>query len=118
MLDELGLVAEATVANVFAVHDGALLTPQPRACLDGITRRAVMQLGRDAGLTVLEVGITPEALAEADEIFLTGTSAEVAPVVEYEGRRLGDGAGPVTRQLADAYAALTSAEGTAVPTAA
>jgi branched-chain amino acid aminotransferase len=115
MLDELGLVAEASVANVFAVTDGALLTPQPRACLDGITRRAVMALGRDAGMTVVEVGLTPEALASADEVFLTGTSAEVTPVLELDGRALGDGAGPVTDKLRAAYAELTRSEGTPIP---
>jgi len=115
MLDELGLVAEASVANVFAVTDGALLTPQPRACLDGITRRAVMALGRDAGMTVVEVGLTPEALASADEVFLTGTSAEVTPVLELDGRGLGDGAGPVTGKLRAAYAELTRSEGTPIP---
>jgi len=115
MLDELGLVAEASVANVFAVTDGALLTPQPRACLDGITRRAVMALGRDAGMTVVEVGLTPEALASADEVFLTGTSAEVTPVLELDGRGLGDGAGPVTGKLRAAYAELPRSEGTPIP---
>jgi branched-chain amino acid aminotransferase len=114
MLDELGLVAEATVANVFALADGALLTPEPRACLNGITRRAVMQLAREAGLQVLEVGLTPTALAEAQELFLTGTGAEISPVLELDGRRLGDGVGPVTRQLQDAYAELTRSEGTPI----
>jgi branched-chain amino acid aminotransferase len=117
MLDELGLVAEASVANVFAVTDGALLTPQPRACLDGITRRAVMALGREAELKVVEVGLTPEALAGADEIFLTGTSAEVTPVLELDGRALGDAAGPVTTELRSAYAELTRSEGTPIPAA-
>lgn len=117
MLDELGLVAEASVANVFAVVDGALLTPQPRACLDGITRRAIMALGREAGLTVVEVGLTPEALTDAKEVFLTGTSAEVTPVLELDGRSLGDGAGPVTGDLRAAYAELTRSEGTPIPAA-
>jgi branched-chain amino acid aminotransferase len=114
MLDELGLVAEASVANVFAVVDGALLTPQPRACLDGITRRAVMALGRAAGLKVVEVGLTPAVLASADEVFLTGTSAEVTPVLELDGHSLGDSAGPVTSDLRAAYAQLTRSEGTPI----
>jgi branched-chain amino acid aminotransferase len=115
MLDELGLVAEATVANVFAVHDGSVLTPQPRACLNGITRRAIIDLGRGLGLPVIEAGITPETLADASEIFLTGTSAEVTPVLEFDGRRMGEEPGPTTRRLADAYAELTRAEGTPLP---
>jgi branched-chain amino acid aminotransferase len=114
MLDELGLVAEASVANVFAVVGGALLTPVPRACLGGITRRAVIELGRAAGFHVLEVGLTPEALAGAEEIFLTGTSAEVTPVLELDGVELSGAPGPVTRRLADDYAELTRSEGTAI----
>ncbi len=114
MLDELGLVAEASVANVFAVSDGALLTPVPRACLDGITRRAIIALGRAAGLQVLEVGLTPEALAGAEEIFLTGTSAEVTPVLELDGVALPGAPGPLTRRLAADYAELTRSEGTTI----
>jgi branched-chain amino acid aminotransferase len=114
MLDELGLVAEASVANVFAVVDGALLTPVPRACLDGITRRAIIELGRAAGFHVLEVGLTPEALAGADEIFLTGTSAQVTAVLELDGVELPGAPGPVTRRLADDYGELTRTEGTAI----
>jgi branched-chain amino acid aminotransferase len=118
LLDELGLVAEASVANVFTVTAGALLTPKPRACLDGITRRAVIGLARDAGYTAVEVGLTPEALAEADEVFLTGTSAEVTPVLELDGRCVSGGeAGPVTRELSVAYRRLTETLGDPIPRA-
>jgi branched-chain amino acid aminotransferase len=114
MLDELGLVA-----NVFAYTGGALLTPQPRACLDGITRRAVMALARDAGIPAIEVGLTPEVLAGAEEIFLTGTSAEITPVIELDGRPVSGGeAGPVTLKLRDAFGKLTESEGTPIPVAA
>ena len=116
LLDELGLVAEASVANVFAYTGDALLTPQPRACLDGITRRAVIQIAGEAGHTALEVGMTPEVLAGADEIFLTGTSAEITPVLELDGTPVSGGeAGPVTRELADAYSKLARAAGTPIP---
>lgn len=114
MLDELGLVAEAATANVFAVCDGVVLTPRPRACLNGITRRAVIDLCRARGVPVVETGLTPEALAEADEIFLTGTSAEVLPVLTLDGRTLGTSAGPVTRSLGAAYGELVLAEGTPI----
>jgi branched-chain amino acid aminotransferase len=119
LLDELGLVAEASVANVFAYTQGALLTPQPRACLDGITRRAVMSLARDAGVPAFEVGLTPEVLAGADEIFLTGTSAEITPVIELDGQPVSGGeAGPVTLKMRDAFGELTRSEGTPIPVAA
>jgi branched-chain amino acid aminotransferase len=116
MLDELGLVAEASVANVFAYTGGALLTPQPRACLDGITRRAVMALAHVAGIPAFETGVTPELLAGADEIFLTGTSAEITPVIELDGRPVSGGeAGPITLKLRDAFGELTRSEGTPIP---
>jgi branched-chain amino acid aminotransferase len=110
MLDDLGLVAEASVANVFAVSAGALLTPLPRACLSGITRRIVLDLARAAGYDASEGELTPEQLASADEVFLTGTSAEITPVLELDGKAVsGGGIGPVTRELAEAYRAATAA---------
>jgi branched-chain amino acid aminotransferase len=117
MLDELGLVAEAATANVFAVCGGVVLTPHPRACLNGITRRAIIDLGRASGVPVVETGLTPDMLADADEIFLTGTSAEVLPVLTLDGRTLGESAGPITRSLATAYGELVRTEGTPIPQA-
>jgi len=115
MLDEQGLVAEASVANLFAVTRGVLLTPVPRACLDGITRRAIIDLSRARGYSALEVELTPEALASADEIFLTGTSAEVTPVLTLDGCPVSGGeAGPVTRELTAAYRDLVDSEGTPI----
>lgn len=80
MLDYRGLVAEATGANVFFVIDGAIHTPTPDCFLDGITRRAVMDMARARQLTVHERAIQPEEMARATECFLTGTAAEITPV--------------------------------------
>lgn len=80
MLDYRGLLAEATGANLFLVIDGAIHTPAPDCFLDGITRRTVIDLARKRGLTVIERQIKPEELATAQEVFLTGTAAEVTPV--------------------------------------
>ena len=79
MLDSAGYLAEATVANVFVVKEGALLTPWPKACLAGITRAEVMKLARAADLDVAERDLTPTELLNADEAFLTGTGAEIKP---------------------------------------
>jgi branched-chain amino acid aminotransferase len=115
VLDGAGFVAEGSTANVFVVRHGQLATPWPKACLAGITRRAVIELARAAGLAVAERDISPTELATADEVFFTGTGAEVAPVVEVDGRAIGDGApGPVTLELASRYAALVRAEGTPI----
>ena len=80
MLDWRGRVAEATGANIFLAIDGRLHTPTPDCFLDGITRRTVIDLARARGIEVVERAIMPEALATADEVFITGTAAEVTPV--------------------------------------
>ncbi len=101
MLNHKGEVAECTGDNVFIVRDGVLKTPPCDAgILEGITRNCVMQLAREAGVPVEEVAMTRYDLFAADECFLTGTAAEVIPVVKLDGRVLGDGRpGPVTQKL-------------------
>ncbi|EWY41127.1 branched-chain amino acid aminotransferase [Skermanella stibiiresistens SB22] len=80
MLDHRGWVAEATGANFFMALDGKLHTPIPDCFLDGITRRTVIDLAKRRGIEVIERAIMPDELKNADEIFLTGTAAEVTPV--------------------------------------
>src|SRR3954451_1654677 len=80
MLDWRGQVAEATGANFFLVRDGKIHTPTPDCFLDGITRRTVIALAKRRGIEVVERAIWPDELKTADEIFLTGTAAEVTPV--------------------------------------
>ena len=86
MLDWRGLIAEATGANIFLVMDGELHTPTPDCFLDGITRRSVMRLARHRQMKVVERPIPYEELANASEVFLVGTAAEVTPVREIAGR--------------------------------
>ena len=101
MLDWRGRVAEATGANIFLAIDGVLHTPTPDCFLDGITRRTVIDMARARGIEVVERAIMPEELAKADEVFLTGTAAEVTPVSEIDDYRFT--VGPIARQMIEDY---------------
>jgi len=109
MLNHKGEVAECTGDNVFLVKHGLLRTPPIDAgILEGITRNAVMELARAAGITVQEIALTRHDVFTADECFLTGTAAEVIPVIKCDGRAIGTGKpGPVTKQLRERFQGLT-----------
>ncbi len=113
MLNTEGFVSEATGDNVFLVKDQALITPPPAAgMLVGITRQAVMELAQEAGYGVSERLFTLLEVYTADEVFLTGTAAEVIPVVEVDARPVGDGkVGKITSELIAAYRRLVLSEG-------
>ncbi len=108
MLNTKGDVAECTGDNIFLVKHGVLLTPPIDAgILAGITRHAVIELALDQGREVREIPLTKHDVYIADECFLTGTAAEVAPVVKVDDRTIGDGVpGPVTRDLKERFHAL------------
>jgi branched-chain amino acid aminotransferase len=109
MLNHKGEVAECTGDNIFLARNGTLLTPPNDAgILEGITRAAVIDLAREAGIEVREVSLTKHDVYIADECFLTGTAAEVVPVVKVDSRTIGDGKpGPITRDLAQRFRKLT-----------
>jgi len=112
MLNHKGDVAECTGDNLFLVKRGELLTPPLDAgVLDGITRRAVMRLAEQAGVTVREITLQRHDVYVAEECFLTGTAAEVIPVVGVDGRKIGSGKpGPVTQDLLKRFKQLTRGE--------
>lgn len=113
MLTHDGFVAEATGDNIFIVKEGTLITPPPHlGILKGITRDTVMELARAKGITVLERVFTRHDVFTADECFLTGTAAEIIPVVKVDGRIIGEGRpGPVTWDLIRAFRELTRVDG-------
>ncbi|MEM7674447.1 MAG: branched-chain amino acid transaminase [Myxococcota bacterium] len=105
LLDAQGYVAEGTGENIIVVRDGVLYTP-PRgsSILAGITRDCLIKVAQAEGLTVREETITRSDLYISDEVFMCGTAAEVTPVREIDGRRIGDGArGPVCKKIQDAF---------------
>jgi branched-chain amino acid aminotransferase len=105
MLDWRGLIAESTGANIFLVIDGELHTPTPDCFLDGITRRSVIGLARARGYKVIERAIPLADLGRAQEVFLTGTAAEVTPIGEIEGRKFA--VGTITHALMSDFTTLT-----------
>jgi len=116
MLNAQGFVAEASGDNVFAVRGERILTP-PSWCgaLEGITRGVVMELAREMGYDVSEEILTRYDLYTADEVFLTGTAAEIIGVSRIDRRTIGNGRpGPVTRRLTAAFRQLVSRSGTPI----
>jgi len=119
MLNPQGLVAEASGDNIFIIKNGVLKTP-PVWCgaLDGITRRAVMKLAEAAGLPVREEPMQRYDLFTADEMFLTGTAAEIIAVTNVDRRPIGDGKpGPITLDLLERFHAYTRVQGTPIQAA-
>lgn len=104
LLDPEGYVAEGSGENIFVVRDGVIYTPELTSCLDGITRSTVISLADELGYEVIEKRITRDEVYVADEAFFTGTAAEVLPINELDGRKIGAGKrGSVTEQLQKLY---------------
>lgn len=116
MLNSQGFVAECTGDNVFMLKGGQLLTPPLAAgALYGITRGVAIELAKSLGVEVTEPNLTRYDLYNADEVFITGTAAEVVPVVKIDGRQIGTGKpGKLTKKLIKAYQDLTNSTGEAI----
>jgi branched-chain amino acid aminotransferase len=105
LLDTHGYVAEASGENIFLVQDGALITPPvSSSILNGITRMSVIELAKDLGIPVREEVFPRDTVYVSDEMFLTGTAAEVTPVREVDHRKIGEGKpGPITKKIQAAF---------------
>ncbi|MFA7372179.1 MAG: branched-chain-amino-acid transaminase [bacterium] len=116
MLNNQGYIAEATGDNVFIYKDNMLLTPPPSAgILEGVTRGAVMELAQEMGLDVREELFTQHDIYIAEEAFLTGTAAEIIPVVKVDGRSIGNGCpGSITTKLISRYRTLANSTGSEI----
>jgi len=113
MLNEQGYVAECTGDNIFVIKNGVIKTPPVSdGSLDGITRQVIFELAESLGLTLVEQTMTRYDLYVADEIFLTGTAAEVIPMVKLDERPIGDGQpGEISKQMIQAFRTLANSEG-------
>src|SRR5450432_493770 len=116
MLNNQGLVAECTADNVFVVYKGAIITPAASAgALRGITRATVFDIARELGIPMRAEDLTRYDIWCADECFLTGTGAEVIPVVKLDGRVIGAGRpGPITAQVLASFRQRVQVEGTRI----
>ncbi|HVF07418.1 MAG TPA: branched-chain-amino-acid transaminase [Actinomycetota bacterium] len=112
LLNADGYVTEGSGENIFVVNGGTLVTPPTsHGCLDGVTRNAVMTISRDLGFPVVEQNLVRTDLYTADEVFFTGTAAEITPIREVDDRTVGAGhRGPVTKALQDAFFAATKGD--------
>jgi branched-chain amino acid aminotransferase len=116
LLDQHGLVAEATADNVFIVSGGLLKTPPTAATLKGITRETVLELARELAIPAEEKPFTLVDMWTASEAFMCGTMAEVVPIISVDGRTIGSGErGAVTARLVTAYDRLVRSTGTPIP---
>jgi branched-chain amino acid aminotransferase len=116
MLNDAGNVAECTADNVFIIKRGHIFTPPITAgALRGITRGIVFEIAAELGLKVVETDVTRHDVFIADECFLTGTAAEIIPVIEVDGRRIGSGKpGPISARMIARFRQLTRETGTAI----
>ncbi|KEO82480.1 branched-chain-amino-acid transaminase [Tumebacillus flagellatus] len=117
MLNQDGYVCEGSGDNVFLVKNGKIVTPPTYlGALEGITRNLVIELCAELGIPCEEKPFTRHDVYVADEVFLTGTAAEMIPVIEVDGRQIGKGQpGELTRRLTEAFRGVTSTRGTRVP---
>lgn len=109
MLDYRGYVAECTGANIFMVKGGVLMTPVPDCFLNGITRLTIIELAHEMGMPVVEKPFYPDELAQADEVFISGTAVEVQPVTQVGATKYK--VGPMTMKLREAYTKRVNGEG-------
>ncbi|MCY3682464.1 MAG: branched-chain-amino-acid transaminase [Gemmatimonadetes bacterium] len=116
MLDIFGYVSETNATNIFIIKKEALITPHTDSCLPGITRGVVIDLARDLDIEVTERNLSLTEVYTADESFTTGTMGELSPILEVDGRTIGNGEpGPVTNRLREQYAQHTAEHGDPIP---
>ena len=115
ILDVRGNISEGSGDNIFIIKNGTISTPQVMNNLRGITRAAAIEIAQDLGYPLLETDLGLFDLYTADEVFVTGTAAEIAPIATVDGRSVGDGSvGTITKELMQRFKELTQTEGTPI----
>ncbi|MDC1183604.1 branched-chain amino acid transaminase [Gammaproteobacteria bacterium] len=104
LLDKNGYISEGSGENIFLIKDNVISTPLTDHCLNGITRKSVIQIAKDLGYELVEKNLTYEDLLASDEAFFTGTAVEITPISNIDNKKIGLGSrGPVTEKLQDTY---------------
>jgi branched-chain amino acid aminotransferase group I len=116
MLDVNGFISETNDTNIFLVKNGQVLTPHADSCLPGLTRKIILTICRDEGIPALERNLSLTELYTADEAFTPGTMGELTPVLEADGRLIGNGtAGPISKRLQGLHRSFAYEHGVAIP---
>lgn len=115
MLDVDGFVSETNATNIFFISKGAVKTPFADSCLPGITRANVIKLCEKNNISIKEKRISISEMYTADEVFVTGTMGEITPVLQIDGRKIGDSIGPITQKISDLYQSIAQNEGVVIP---
>ena len=116
MLDLNGYVAETNATNIFIIKKGEVFTPHPDVCLPGITRKVILKICKEHAIPCQESNVSLTQVWSADEIFTTGTMGELSPVLEVDGRTIGDGSiGPMTRRLQELHGTWVRSHGEPLP---
>lgn len=116
MLDVNGFISETNDTNIFLVRKGQVLTPHADSCLPGLTRQMILNICGDEGIPALERNLSLTELYTADEAFTTGTMGELTPVLEADGRSIGDGAaGPISKRLQGLHRSFAYEHGVDIP---
>ena len=116
MLDVNGYISETNDTNIFLVRDNKILTPTTDSCLPGLTRQMILEIASKEGISTHEKNLSNTDLYSAEEVFTSGTMGEITPVLEADGRKIGDGnAGPITKRIQKLHSTYTYKNGEPVP---
>lgn len=115
MLDVDGFVSETNATNIFFINNGTVKTPFADSCLPGITRANVIKLCEENNISIKEKRISISEMYTADEVFVTGTMGEITPVLQIDGRKIGDSIGTQTKKISDLYLSIARSEGVVIP---
>ena len=116
MLDVNGYISETNDTNIFLVRDNKILTPTTDSCLPGLTRQMILEIASKEGISSHEKNLSNTDLYSAEEVFTSGTMGEITPVLEADGRKIGDGnAGPITKRIQKLHSTYTYKNGEPVP---